>query len=119
MAGLKDIDNEAIERLRKLGGNKFVIELIDTFLQHVSQKMEEALTGEREGNPETIERAVHSIKSSAGNLGAQRLQDLAAQIEELAEDRQSKPIHPLMRELEKAFGRVKPLLEEIKKGAEE
>ena len=119
MAKLQDIDNQAIQRLRKLGGDTFVVELIDTFLQHVSQKMEEALTGEREGNPETIERAVHSIKSSAGNLGAQKLQDLAAQIEELAEDKQSKPIHPLMRELEEAFGRVKPLLEDIKKGAGE
>jgi HPt (histidine-containing phosphotransfer) domain-containing protein len=117
MANLQDIDTQAIEKLRKLGGNKFVVELIDTFLQHVSQKMEEALTGEREGNPETIERAVHSIKSSAGNLGAQKLQNLAAQIEELAEDKQSKPIPPLMRELEEAFGRVQPLLVEIKKGA--
>jgi HPt (histidine-containing phosphotransfer) domain-containing protein len=117
MANFQDVDSKAIERLRKLGGDAFVTELIDTFLTHVTQKMEEALTGERKGNLETIERAVHSIKSSAGNLGAQKLQDLSAQIEELAEDKQSKPIPPLLRELEDAFERVKPHLEEFKKGA--
>ncbi|MFC1619709.1 Hpt domain-containing protein [Candidatus Neomarinimicrobiota bacterium] len=119
MVTLQDIDDKAIERLRKLGGDNFVVELIDTFLMHVSQKMEEALTGEREGNLEAVERAVHSIKSSAGNLGAQQLQDLSAQIEQLAEDKQSKPIPPLMRDLEAAFARIQPLLEEFKKGAGE
>ena len=119
MANLQDIDSEAIERLRKLGGDKFVIELIDTFLQHASQKMGEALTGEREGNLETIERSVHSMKSSAGNLGAQKMQDFAAQIEELAEKGQAEPIPSLMRELENAFERVKPILEKYKEGAAE
>lgn len=119
MVTLQDIDQNAIDRLRQLGGESFVVELIDTFLEHVSLKIEEAQSGEREGNLETIERAVHSIKSSAGNLGAQQLQDLSAQIEQLAEDKQSKPIPPLLRDLEAAFARVQPLLEEYKKGTGE
>jgi HPt (histidine-containing phosphotransfer) domain-containing protein len=117
MPEYQDLDHTVLEKMRNLGGDKFIGELIDLFLEHVPKKLEEALAGEKSGDLDAVERAVHSIKSSAGNLGAINIQYLAGQIEQLAADRQGDAIPPLMRELEAALPRIQPHLQEIKKGA--
>ena len=70
------------------------------------------------GDLVTAQRVVHSVKSSAGNIGAKILLELSSQLERLASEGNEKSIPPLMRQLEAAYSRLRPRLEIIRKGME-
>jgi HPt (histidine-containing phosphotransfer) domain-containing protein len=59
-----------------------------------------------------VQKAVHPIKSSASNIGARQLRELAARLEQLAIDQQGDSIPALLGELEVALVEVKSLLEQ-------
>ena len=105
------LDTAAIARLRKLGGDKFVGAMIDLFFQYAPQRLAAARASAQAGDLQAVEEAVHPLKSSAGQIGAQRVQDLAAQIEKLAMDKQADAIPPLLPQLEEAIIQVQPLLQ--------
>ena len=119
MPELQDVDNSVLARLRDTGGDKFVVELIDLFLEHVPKKIAEAVAGEKAGDPVAVERAAHSVKSSAGNIGAEALLELSGQIEQLASEKKQKSLAPLMGQLEAAYSRLQARLQMLKKGMEE
>ena len=101
----------AIERLRELGGDKFAAEMIDLFLSYGGKKIAETRLAQQSGNLTAVAEAAHPIKSSAGNVGAARLQELAAQLEQLAGEKNIGAVAPLVDELERAFTEIKTLLE--------
>ena len=74
------LDPAAIERLCRLGGEKFAGEMIDLFGSFGGKKIAEARQARQTGNLTALAEAVHPLKSSAGNVGAVRVQELAAQI---------------------------------------
>ena len=108
----------ALARLHRLGGDKLVCKIIEIFLRNAPQRLEAALRGENNGDLKTIERAVHSLRSSAANVGAVTLQKLAGQIEELAEDGEWTSIPERLRELETVYYRVAARLKNEMKGKE-
>ena len=99
-----------------MGGEKLVRQIVDLFLNNTPKRLEEARRGEKRGDFKAVELAVHSLKSSAGNVGAGKLQDLAEIVEELAEKEETDRISALLDELEALFDQVKPLLGEERKG---
>jgi HPt (histidine-containing phosphotransfer) domain-containing protein len=108
----RHLDAGALERLERLGDAAFVRQMIEVFLDYAGKKIAEARAAQVAGNLGGVEKAVHPLKSSAGNVGAQRMQTLAVRIEDLAEQGQSETLCPLLSELEQAFAAVKPELEE-------
>lgn len=104
-------DGAAITRLERIGGRKLVREMLAIVLEYVPKKLEAARDGERAGDLDAIQHAVHPIRSSAANVGARGVQELASRIERLAIDKQPGQIPALLRELEAAFTRIQPLLE--------
>jgi HPt (histidine-containing phosphotransfer) domain-containing protein len=116
MALEADIDMRALERLRKLGGNELLAKMVSLFTSQAEPGVREAATALSSGDFDGVQRAAHSLKSSAGNLGAQKVQDIADQIEQLAEQR-SGEISALLTDLERAYLRAKDrLLREVKEG---
>ena len=115
MSDDRGLDTAAIARLRKLGGEKFVGDMIDLFFQYAPQRLAAARAAETAGDFQAIEKAMHPLKSSAGQIGARLVQDLASQIEKLALDKQGDAIPPRLRQLEEALGEVMPLLEKVRK----
>jgi HPt (histidine-containing phosphotransfer) domain-containing protein len=105
------LDPVALERLRRLGGDGFVLKMTDLFLSYSTQKIEEARQALAAANPAQVARAVHAIKSSAGNVGALEVQDLATRIEQLASQSQPDSLAALMHELELSFAKTKIELE--------
>jgi HPt (histidine-containing phosphotransfer) domain-containing protein len=101
----------AIERLRKLGGDKFTAEMIDLFFTYGGKKLAETRAAQQAGNVPGIADAAHPLKSSAGNVGATRVQELATQIEQLARAAKGGEAAPLIGELEREFAEAKTLLE--------
>ena len=85
--------------------------MLGIVLEYIPRKLEAALAGEKAGDLEAIQHAVHPVRSSAANVGARDVQELATRIERLAMDKQAQEISPLLRQLEAAFARVRPELE--------
>jgi HPt (histidine-containing phosphotransfer) domain-containing protein len=100
-----------LARLEDIGGRDFVVEMIDLFLQVAPQRLDDARRGEQAGDLEAIAKAAHSLKSSAGNLGADAVQELAEQVEQLASACAAEAVSPLLRRLEQAFAESKVRLE--------
>jgi HPt (histidine-containing phosphotransfer) domain-containing protein len=115
MSDESDFDETALTRLHTLGGDAFVLRMIDLFFDYAPKRLAAARVGQQAGDLSAIENAVHPLKSSAGQIGARRVQDLSAQIEKLALDKQAGAIPPLLDQLEKAITQVKPHLESRRK----
>ena len=107
----RPIDPAAIERLLKLGGPKFTLEMIDLFGSYGGKKIAEAHQARQAGNLTALADAAHPLKSSAGNVGAVRVQELAAQVERSARDQKAELAGAQLDELERAFAEARLFLE--------
>ena len=110
------LDNVTLEKLRQIGGNEFVVQMIDLFLQYVPQKLTEARATAQAGDWVGVRKAVHPIKSSAANIGASFMLGLATRIEQLAGGQQGELISGLLVELEAAYQPVKVGLQQLRNG---
>lgn len=114
MNGNQNLDPAAIERLLRLGGAAFVCKMIDLFLSYAAEKVAEARRAQDSADWAALAKAVHPIKSSAGNVGAVRVQELAQRLEQLSQQGEGGRLSDLVGELEQAFAAVKPELEQKK-----
>ncbi|MEJ2185353.1 MAG: Hpt domain-containing protein [Gemmatimonadota bacterium] len=80
------LDASAVEQLRRLGGQQFVVEMIDLFLDHGPERLDAIRNGMGADNATLVFQAAHSLKSTAGSLGGRVVQNLAQEIETLAAD---------------------------------
>lgn len=97
------INAAAIDRLVKLGGLKFALDMMSLFASYGGQKLGEARQAHHAGNLKALAAAVHPLKSSAGNVGALRVQTLAETIESLANAGNAESAIAQFNELERAF----------------
>ena len=104
-------DPGAVERLCRLGGEKFAAQMIDLFSSFGAQKLAEAQAARQAGNLAALAEVIHALKSTAGNVGALRLQDLAARLEQAAREQNAGQADTLAGELEPAFDEARALLE--------
>jgi len=75
------VDPAAIERLREWGGDTLLHRMIELFLELGPGRTRDIRLGLESGALEKVERAAHSLKSSAGNLGAHELRATAHRLE--------------------------------------
>ena len=108
---VQPVEEAAMDRLRRLGGDQFVGQIIGLFLEYAQTKLAEAHQACQAEDCAGVAKAVHPIKSSAGNVGANRVQELAARLEEKANEQQPGELNRLLGELEAALAEVKPRLE--------
>jgi len=111
-------DAAALGRLHKLGGGKLVGQMLEIFFRNAPQRIASARQGQRDGDLEAVERGAHSLKSSAGNVGALALMAVSGKIESLAERGRWEGIPELLDELEAAYLRVEIRLKTERKGLE-
>jgi len=78
------MDSSVIERLETMGGSLLVIKMIDMFANTTTKKIDLMKSALANGEYEQLEREAHSYKSSAGNMGAKKLQQIAEKIEMLS-----------------------------------
>ena len=106
------IDPAAIEMLRELGGDDepdLLAELVGVFLTDAPERLRDMHTALAEGDFELLERAAHTLKSSAANLGAVLLCQHAKSLEAAARAREEGELAELTSDCERAFeqaGRV-------------
>lgn len=106
------VDPAAVDRLRRLGGQEFLVEMIDLFLENGPTRLEAVRAGLAAGEAREVHRAAHSLKSTAGNLGGRAVQALSQQIETLAAGGGLEGVAPLVTELETRFDELRERLEQ-------
>ncbi|MFN7086266.1 MAG: response regulator [Burkholderiales bacterium] len=112
------LDAGVLAGLRELGGGAegeaLVASLAGLFLEDAPKQLRAARAAAAAGDAAGLRAAVHTLKSSAANMGALRLSELAAALERDARD--AMPPQPLTRlaEMEAEFEAVRPELERLR-----
>jgi HPt (histidine-containing phosphotransfer) domain-containing protein len=104
------LDSAALDRLKRFGGGKLLREMIALFLAAAPERLAAARAGADADNASEMEMALHSLKSSAAQLGAMRMQRLSEEGELLARKGTTGTIGSLVTDLEEEFVRVRAWL---------
>ena len=86
MAEPQVLDRAVMATLRQLttpGEPDVLTEVLRLFLQEVPPRMDRLRIAYAAGNIEEVYRAAHSLKGSAGNIGAQRFMGVCRQLDEM------------------------------------
>jgi len=78
------LDGIAIGRIRRIGGDALVSNMVNMFLEHGAERVAAIRAAAEAGDVKAVEHIAHSLKSSAGNLGGTRLQETAEMLEQKA-----------------------------------
>jgi HPt (histidine-containing phosphotransfer) domain-containing protein len=118
MEDLQVVDPAQIDRLREWGGDSLPPKMIDLFLTHAGDRMDQIRGGLARGVAKEAEAGAHTLKSNAGNVGAQRLQHLAQDAESLAEAEKMEELEALLPSLEEEFQSACDALRTLLEGME-
>lgn len=105
------VEGAALQRLLRIGGQDFLLEMIDLFLEHAPERIRAASEAVATGDDQGLYRASHSLKSTAANLGARALQRIAEQVEGRAAAKDTAAIGPLLDEMAAHYEDVRQRLE--------
>ena len=100
------IDPAALKRLEDWGGSSLSKEIVRLFLENGPSRVDQirgAMDGEDLDEPE---RGAHSLKSSAANVGAQLLQQVASELELAASGGDLQLVRELIPNLEQAYAQA-------------
>lgn len=104
-------DPGALDRLHRIGGDQFVVEMIDLFLENAPQRLEAARAALAREDRGTLHRLVHSLKSTAATLGARSLESAATVAETWAKRGDLEAMPSLLAALDREYGAAKEQLE--------
>ena len=109
----KAIDPDRLDRLRQIGGRQLVGKMIELFHEHCGRHVEVLRSIEEPAELRDAELAAHSLKTSAGNLGADRLYELAMGMEHSAARGELDAFRALRPELLNEFARASEALKVV------
>lgn len=109
------VESAAIDRLLRIGGQDFLLEMIALFLENAPERIRAARAGLQREDLQAVYRAAHSLKSTAGNLGARPLQESAERLEKRAAAREREGLEALMDEVAARYEAVRERLEAERK----
>lgn len=110
------LDQSALGRLQEWGGDKLLAQMIRLFLENAPNRMAQIRAGIDTGDVKESEKGAHSLKSSAANVGALHVRDLAANMERAAGGGDAATVNEIFPTLETAFAQAIAALETVEKG---
>lgn len=119
MEDLPLVDSAQMARLNEWGGPDLQKKMIDLFLTHAQERLDQIREGIATGDSTKAETGAHTLKSSAGNVGAQRVQALAMDAEALAEAGNMADVEAILPQLQKEFDAACGALKSILDGGRE
>jgi two-component system sensor histidine kinase/response regulator len=105
----------ALELLQRLGGDTLVAEIIDIFTANTPPLLSAARAGAESGDIDAVRRVLHSLKSSAGQLGAARMQRLCSEGELLAAQGAGTELTRLVFGLDAEYAQASARLDEVRR----
>jgi CheY-like chemotaxis protein/HPt (histidine-containing phosphotransfer) domain-containing protein len=112
-AGAAGLDPGALENLRQIGGDDFLVELIDAFLVDAPGQLAMLRESIEQGDAEALRRVAHTLKSNGATFGAARFADLCRDLEERAKDGRLGEVGELADHVDVEFGRLRTALEAL------
>jgi HPt (histidine-containing phosphotransfer) domain-containing protein len=106
------LDMHVVGELREIMGEDFCV-LVDTFVSDSTVRLADLATALEDGDPEAFRRAAHSLKGSAGNLGAKSLMELCLQLERIGVEQRLADAPPLMASLHSRYQQAERALRDI------
>ncbi|HEX8209821.1 MAG TPA: Hpt domain-containing protein [Longimicrobium sp.] len=88
-------DPAALERLHRWGGDALRTQIVEMFLARAPDQIAAALAAAERGDAEEVRKVAHTLKSSAGQLGAVTLQRFCQDAERRAEAGEGSSLVPL------------------------
>jgi HPt (histidine-containing phosphotransfer) domain-containing protein len=116
-AELPATDPTALERLHRFGGATLLRRMVELFLIAAPERIAAARAAEADGDVDAAERALHSLRSSSAQLGANRLRQLCEQGEVRARQGSLEGLGRLTSELDDELTRVRAWLTTACEGA--
>lgn len=103
------LDPAVLDSLRSLtppGEPDILAEVLSLFLSEVPPRLERLRNAWADGNIEEVHRAAHSLKGSAGNIGANALFAVCKELDEKSRVGDVSAVGPLVDALGVEYGRV-------------
>ncbi|WP_273844167.1 PAS domain S-box protein [Rubrobacter calidifluminis] len=111
--GEPPLDPTILDNLRELAGEDdpdLVSELVEMYLEDAPRRIEEIRRALHAGDAHALAQAAHTLKGSSGNMGATRVQELAAGLQEAGDSGDLSGAEEKLASLERAFDRAKAAL---------
>ena len=96
------IDRATFDELKRMSGDDFINELIDTFLDDAPKMIRDMKTALGGNDADSLRRAAHSMKSNAATFGAGQLAALAKELESLGRENKLSDVGDKLMALEEA-----------------
>jgi PAS domain S-box-containing protein len=107
------LDTQTIERLRsELRDDGVVRRLLEMFRDQTRERLDAVDAAAAAGDAETLRIVAHTIKGGAASIGAPRVRDAAASVEQAAREGRLGEANDFIHELRAEFERSKEALEE-------
>lgn len=100
-------DPAALERLHRWGGDALQRQMVEMFLARVPDQLAQARAAAARGDAEGVRQVAHSLKSSAGQLGAVSMQRLCIEAEHRAASGEGAALAPLVSALDTELERYR------------
>ena len=107
---------ERLAWLSKMGGEEFRDDIVGIFLDNVPETLFRAAESERSGDLAGVVHAARSVKSSAADVGAVSLYELARRVEQAAFQGDVTAVAQIVGRLDEYFEAVKTQLERLRSG---
>ncbi|MBL8793967.1 MAG: response regulator [Planctomycetia bacterium] len=107
---------DSLLKMQDAGAPNFLRELLDLFRSDAPPLVEAIGRGLAANDAVQVRAAAHSLKGTAGNLGARRLAELCADLEKKGRDANLDGAAPLVEELGPLLDRICASLEAVMKG---
>ncbi len=108
------VDFRVIEGLRELqneGEPDLLTELVEMFLSDVSSRLASLREAVETEDAQAVEQIAHALKGSCGNMGASRMAELCAELQDVGASGDLSRAPGLLEGTEAEFDRVRPVLE--------
>ena len=103
------LDPEVVDSLRQLtmpGEPDVLSQVLRLFLDEVPRRVERLKAAWQGGNAMELQRAAHSLKGSAANIGAHHMSEVCRQLDERGKAGDLPGARPLLDSLAEEFARV-------------
>src|SRR5512143_2995392 len=108
------INSEAWKMMKEMTEPAFLATLIDVFLNDSPELIQQMRSGLATGDVELVRRAAHSLKSNSATFGANRLADVARELEMVAKNGTLASAGSKLAAIEIEYTQLLPVLMELK-----
>jgi CheY-like chemotaxis protein/HPt (histidine-containing phosphotransfer) domain-containing protein len=106
------LDESVLEGLRALGDASLLAELVELFVDEAPSRLMALRNAVEDEDAGTVEQTAHTLKGSCSNMGAWRMANLCAELQELGSSGELTATSELLDQLQAEFDRVRATLEE-------